>query len=236
MEPVDVARELVLNRFPDASWALLTGSVLTAARTAGSDLDIVVMLPPGGTAHRESLRHQGWPVELFVQTPERLTEFLARELAARKPSTHRMLARGAVLFGDPGDLPARCAQVLADGPGPLPAQERDRMRYALTDLLDDLEHGTDPGERLVIAAAVWTEAARASLAFAGRWLSTGKWLLRELRELDPALAERWLAARDEPAAFAAEVLDRAGGPLFEGFNSIPSPGARTTVRGPRGRT
>ncbi|MFF5081456.1 nucleotidyltransferase domain-containing protein [Actinoplanes sp. NPDC000266] len=236
MEPVDVAREIVEDRFPGADWALLTGSVLTAARTAGSDLDIVVMLPPGGTAHRESLRHRGWPVELFVQTPERLTEFLARELAARKPSTHRMLARGAVLVGDPGDLPARCARVLADGPGPLPAGERDRLRYGLTDLLDDLGHATDPGERLVIAATVWTEAARACLAFAGRWISQGKWLLRELRELDPGLAERWLAARDEPAAFTAEVLDRNGGPLFEGFSSIPSPAARTSEPGPRGRT
>ena len=58
-----------------------------------------------------------------------------------------------------------------------------------------------------------------ALAFAGRWLSTGKWLLRELRALDPELATRWLAARDEPAAFAAEVLAEAGGPLFEGYRA-----------------
>ncbi|XVU20752.1 nucleotidyltransferase domain-containing protein [Actinoplanes sp. CA-054009] len=218
MEPVDVARELVLDRFPEASWAMLTGSVLTAARTAGSDLDIVVMLAPGRAAHRESLRHRGWPVELFVQTPERLTEFLGRELAARKPSTHRMLATGAVLFGDPGDLPARCARVLAEGPGEPAKQEKDWIRYGLTDLLDDLEHAADPGERLVIATALWTESARAALSLAGGWLGGGKWLLRELRALDPALAERWLAARDEPAALAAELLDRHGGRLFEGYS------------------
>ncbi|MEU8817027.1 nucleotidyltransferase domain-containing protein [Actinoplanes sp. NPDC048796] len=234
MEPVDVARELVRQRFPGASWAMLTGSVLSAARTAGSDLDIVVMRP-GGPAFRESLRYRGWPVELFVQNPERLAGFLERELAARKPSTHRMLARGAVLFGDPGDLPARCARVLADGPGPLPQEEKDRLRYGLTDLLDDLEHVTDPGERLVIAAAVWTDAGRAALAFAGRWVSGGKWLLRELREYDPALAGDWLAARDEPAAFADGVLDRYGGRLFEGFSSSPSP-ARPSGPGPRRRT
>ncbi|XVV17317.1 nucleotidyltransferase domain-containing protein [Actinoplanes sp. CA-131856] len=235
MEPVDVARELVLDRFPEADWALLTGSVLTADRTAGSDLDIVVMRADG-PAFRESLRHRGWPVELFVQNPEKLAEFLGRELAARKPSTHRMLARGAVLVGDPGDLPARCARVLAEGPGPLPQDEKDRLRYGLTDLLDDLKHVADPGERLVLTSAVWTEAGRAALAFAGWWVSGGKWLLRELRELDPALADRWLAARDEPAAFAAEVLAANGGPLFEGFSSIPSPAARTSGPGPRGRT
>ncbi|WP_433382599.1 nucleotidyltransferase domain-containing protein [Actinoplanes sp. CA-142083] len=213
-----VARELVHDRFPDASWAMLTGSVVTAHRTAGSDLDIVVMRDdePG---YRESLRYKGWPVELFVHTPERLAGFLAGELAKRKPSTHRMLAGGVVLTGDPGDLPARCARVLADGPGPLPAAESDRLRYGLTDLLDDYRYAGDAGERAVIAAALWTEAGRAAPAFAGRWISGGKWLLRELRELDPELAERWLAARDDPAAFAIEILERAGGPLFDGYRA-----------------
>ncbi|MEV4351315.1 nucleotidyltransferase domain-containing protein [Actinoplanes sp. NPDC049596] len=218
MEPLDAARAIVRDRFPYASWAMLTGSVLGPDRTAGSDLDIVVMREDG-PSYRESLYFEGWPVELFVQTPRRLEEFLGRELAARKPSTHRMLARGVVLTGDPGDLPSRCARVLAAGPPPLSPAEKDRWRYGLTDALDDLAHVTDPGERLVIAAEVWTEAGRAALAFAGRWISRGKWLLRELRELDPALADRWLAARDEPAAFAGEVLNRGGGPLFDGYRA-----------------
>ncbi|WP_170323942.1 hypothetical protein [Cryptosporangium phraense] len=46
-------------------------------------------------------------------------------------------------------------------------------------------------------------------------------LLRELRALDPDLAERWLAAREEPAAFAEDVLARAGGPLFDGYRASP---------------
>jgi hypothetical protein len=215
-DPVRDARELVAERFPDAVWALLTGSVLTSARTDGSDLDIVVMLEDG-PGRRESLHHRGWPVELFVHSPGRLATILANELAARKPSTHRMLARGVTLAGDPGDLPARCAGRLADGPGPLTAAERDRQRYVLTDLLDDLRHVGDPGERAVLVATLWTETARAALAFDGWWVSGGKWLLRELRERDPGFAERWLAARDEPAALAAEVLERAGGPLFDGY-------------------
>ena len=114
MDPIADARDLVAARFPDATWALLTGSVLGPQRTAGSDLDIVVLRDrdPG----RESLHFRGWPVELFVHTPAALQTYLARELAARKPSTHRMLAHGVPLLGDPSDLSARCAQVLADGP------------------------------------------------------------------------------------------------------------------------
>jgi hypothetical protein len=70
-----------------------------------------------------------------------------------------------------------------------------------------------------IAAALWTETAQFALAFAGRWISHGKWLLRELRDLDADLATRWLAARDDPSALAAEILAAAGGPLFDGYRA-----------------
>jgi hypothetical protein len=218
MDPIADATALVTDRFPHATWALLTGSVLGPHRTPGSDLDIVV-LRENGAGYRESLRYRGWPVELFVHTPEQLDRYLTRELAARKPSTHRMLAQGVPLLGDPGDLTARCARVLADGPPPLTAAEHDRLRYGLTDLLDDLTHAADAGERAVIAAALWTGTAQAALAFAGRWTGTGKWLLRELRELDPDLAAGWLAARDAPGPLAERVLADAGGPLFDGYRA-----------------
>lgn len=219
-DPVADARDLVAERFPDATWAVLTGSVLGPDRTAGSDLDIVVLRAedPG---FRESLRFRGWPVELFVHTPARLEGFLASELAARKPSTHRMIATGVPLAGDPAALRERCARVLAAGPAPLTRAERDRLRYGLTDLLDDFRHAADPGERAVIAAALWTETARAALLLGGGWVSQGKWLLRELRGLDPDFAERWLAVRENAVDLALEVLDGAGGPLFEGYVSPP---------------
>ncbi|GIJ59244.1 nucleotidyltransferase domain-containing protein [Virgisporangium aurantiacum] len=221
MDPMADAADLVAARFPHATWAMLTGSVLGPHRTPGSDLDIVV-LREDGPGYRESLRFRGWPVELFVHTPEQLARYLDLELAARKASTHRMLAQGVPLLGDPGDLPARCARVLAAGPPPLTGAEHDRLRYVMTDLLDDLIHAVDAGERAVIAAALWTETARAALAFAGRWIGTGKWLLRDLRELAPDLAAEWLAARDDPRPLAERVLGGAGGPLFEGYHA-PAP-------------
>jgi hypothetical protein len=217
-DALGAAAALVNERFPDAAWAILTGSVLGPHRTPRSDLDIVIMMEDG-PGYRESLHFDGWPVELFVHTRDVLDGFLAKELAARKPSTHRMLAHGVPLAGDPGDLPARCARVLAGGPPPLTEAERDRFRYGLTDLLDDYQHVTDAGERSVIATTVWIETARAALAFGGRWLSSGKWLLRELREFDPEPATRWLAARDDPAPVATEVLAGAGGPLFDGYRA-----------------
>lgn len=222
MDPLTAATDLVADRFPRVRWAMLTGSALGPYRTPGSDLDIVV-LQEDEPGYRECLHFHGWPVELFVHTPGQLDGYLARELAARKPTTHRMLAQGVLLAGDPGDLPARCARVLAAGPPPMTEAERDRVRYGLTDLIDDLTHAVEPGERLVVAAVVWVETARAALSFAGRWISSGKWLLRELRDLDPALAHDWLAARDDPIPFAEQVLSHAGGPLFDGYRAQAPP-------------
>jgi hypothetical protein len=63
-DPLAAARALVAAMFPRARWAQLAGSVLTRHRTAGSDLDILVLLDqdtdgPG----RRSLVWRGWPVD-----------------------------------------------------------------------------------------------------------------------------------------------------------------------------
>ncbi|MEV6969632.1 nucleotidyltransferase domain-containing protein [Hamadaea sp. NPDC051192] len=223
-EPVAVARDLVLELFPLARWAVLAGSVLTAHRTPGSDLDIVVVLPDGDSQapHRDSRYYRGWPVELFVHDEQTMTYYLDKDVAERRPVLHRMIATGLPILGDPGDRPARCARVLAAGPRGLSDADREYVRYGLTDLLDDLAHAVDAGERTVIATALWTASAQQALALAGHWTGTSKWLLRELRDLDAELAGRWLAASGDPVAtakFAREVLDTAGGPLFEGYRA-----------------
>lgn len=223
-DPVVDARDLVADVFPRARWALLTGSVTTAARTAGSDLDIVVLLPDGDrdAPHRDSRRFRGWPVELFVHDEQTLTHYLTRELAAGKPSLHRMVGTGIVLVGDPVPWTEHCARVLADGPPPLAEADRQRIRYGLTDLLDDLAHATDPGERSVIAAYAWRSAGEATLSLNDRWTGAGKWILRELRQFDPDTAARWLAAKENPQSimdYARELLAQHGGPLFEGYRA-----------------
>ncbi|MEY9927142.1 hypothetical protein ABH926_001767 [Catenulispora sp. GP43] len=224
-DPLGDARALVLDRYPQAVWAVLAGSVLTAHRTAGSDLDIVVALPLDDplAPRRESLVFRDWPVELFVHDEQTLDAWLAKKRPERKPTLYRMVGHGTAIVGDPAGRQARCRAVLEAGPGPMGPAQLERARYGLTDLLDDLVYATDPGERQVIAAALWKDAAHCALVAAERWDGTGKWLLRELRADDPELADRWLAAQHDPAAveaFARGVLDRLGGPLFDGYQAV----------------
>ncbi|MER6949910.1 cupin domain-containing protein [Nonomuraea sp. NPDC000554] len=230
MDPVTDARALVDELFPDALYAFLGGSALTDRRTATSDLDVVVVLDGPVTSYRESLRWRGWPVELFVNNPISLSARLDADFARGRPSLPRMCADGVVLADRTGGTATTLQEALRArleaGP-PLPATgDLERARYALTDLLDDLSGATDPGEQAFIRWELVQDTARLALTAAGHWHGGGKWLLRELRAHDPALAADLLAAAEDPvrlAAVAVSVLDRAGGRLWEGYRAEGDP-------------
>jgi hypothetical protein len=228
MDPVTDAQALILERFPGALAAFLGGGVLSARRTATSDLDIVVLLDGPPAPYRESLRWRGWPVELFVHDPASIEHWFGRDTARRKANLARMIADGVSLTdrdGAAGPITERARSVLAAGPLPLSPPELELRRYGLTDLLDDLAGSTDAGETAFIGRDVLVQTAELAVLLAGSWLGSGKWLLRELRAADPALAAGLLAAIDNPvrlSALADQVLGRAGGRLWEGYRA---PGA-----------
>jgi hypothetical protein len=223
MDPVEDARALVAERFPGAVAAFLGGGILSARRTATSDLDIVVVLPGPPAPYRESLRWRGWPVETFVHDADSLEYFVSKDRARRRPTLARMCTDGVVLAGaqDTTDqIRERGRALLAAGPPAPTSTELDLARYGLTDLLDDLAGSTDPAETAVIGWHVWTATAEVGLLAGGHWLGSGKWLLRELRAADPELAERLVSAIGDPAlltAVADEVLSRFGGRFWAGF-------------------
>jgi hypothetical protein len=221
--PVETARALVSDRFPEARAAFLGAGILSARRTPTSDLDIVVVLAGPPAPYRESLRWHGWPVETFVHDADSLDHFFASDTAHRRPTLARMCTDGVVLAGDPDTIETvreRAKSVLAAGPPPVSSAELDLARYVLTDLLDDLAGSADPGETAVIGWNVWTATAELALVLAGHWLGTSKWLLRELRAADPALADRMVVAIGSPARLtqvADDVLGRAGGRFWAGL-------------------
>jgi hypothetical protein len=223
VDPVEDARALVSERFPGALAAFLGGGVLSPRRTATSDLDIVIILAGRPAPYRESLRWRGWPVETFVHDAASLEHFFAKDAARRRPTLARMCSDGVILAGrqeDTDTIRERARLVVAAGPPPLSAPGLDWARYSLTDTLDDLAGSNDLAETAVIGWHVWTQVAELALALAGHWSGTGKWLLRELRDADPELAARMVAAIGDPAALTAaadEVLAPAGGRLWAGL-------------------
>lgn len=229
---VTTAKALVAERFPEARGAWLAGSVVSGQATATSDLDITVLLPGPPAPFRESLEYDGWPVELFVHTRESIAHWIEKDLERRRPTLVRLISSGVVLVDTEGAgvaLAEECSMILAAGPGPLAAADRDSLRYALTDLLDDLADCTEPLTAAALAFATWEQAARLLLALDGRWWGTGKWLVRELRDHDTAHGSSYAirlhaglvaAVERDPVLLTVvveEILDAAGGRLWVGY-------------------
>jgi hypothetical protein len=240
-DPVETARSLVSERFPDALGAWLGGSSVTDRVTDTSDLDVTVLLAYADV-HRESLEHRGWPVELFVHDTDSVRHFVERDAVRRRPTMARMVSRGVPLVEskEARALATECAERLSRGPGPLPIADLDAARYALTDLVDDLVGGGTTGEVVGTAVATWQATGELVLDLHRRWRGTAKWLVRELETLDDdlgtAYAERLVealrcamadgtgpldAGDTAPlVAIAEETLAMAGGRLWEGYHAI----------------
>lgn len=228
-----MAGRLVRERFPVAAQAWLGGSAIRGEATETSDLDITV-LDEDAVVHRESLRFEGWPVELFVHSEASIRHFVATDLAQRKPTMARLVAEGVELL--PGDSGAGirtfCEHVLAAGPGPLSSDALDASRYALSDLIDDLR-GAEAGPiGTAIAVEAWRRTADLVLAANGCWTGGGKWLARELLSLDAAVGTNWattlhkslqLAVAGDTAPLeqlADDALAEVGGRLWVGHHQV----------------
>ena len=234
MDPVEAAARLVAERFPAARAAWLAGSVTTGTATPTSDLDITVLVDGDPAPFRESLVHDGWPVELFVHTHESVRHFVEQDRLRRRPTMARLVSSGVALLDRDGAglaLARECAAALVAGPPPLTEAERDRLRYALSDLLDDLAGGGDPPTVVAVAVSAWQQAGELLLAAEGRWGGTGKWLVRELTAYDAAAGTEY-AARLHAGLVAAvlgdvaplttvadDVLGRLGGRLWAGYRA-----------------
>lgn len=228
------------ERFPDAVAAWLGGSVAAGTHSATSDLDITVLLAGPPAPFRESLHCAGWPAELFVHTGSSLTHYRREDAARRQPTIMRLIADSVVLIdtdGSGGRLQRDCAEQVAAGPPPLGPDELASLRYAITDLLEDLRGSAEDAERAVVAMSLLEPTADLLLTGAGRWTGSGKGRLRELRAYDEArgtdVATALLdgvlaAARGDVELLVATcdaVLDPHGGRLFDGHRVAGSAGS-----------
>jgi predicted nucleotidyltransferase len=221
----DVARELVLELYPEARAAWLGGSVARGDATPTSDLDITVL--HDGPSKRRSLEYGGWPVELFVHNEKSLRYFADKDQARRQPTMMRLVGESVVLVDADGSgarLQQEFVAEVAAGPKPLSADELSLLRYTITDLLEDLA-GAVGDVRLAVASVLWQEAARLLLTGAGHWSGTGKGLLREVTTYDvahgtdhaTALLDGVRALDDRLVLAVDRVLAEHGGRLFAGF-------------------
>ncbi|MFC7622157.1 nucleotidyltransferase domain-containing protein [Microlunatus sp. GCM10028923] len=233
-ELVDLARGLVRDRFPHLRAAWLGGSFVSETATPTSDLDLTVLLPGPPAPYRESLRYEGYPVEVFVQTEQSLSHFCDKGLETRRPTMIRLVGESIILADHDGtgaSWQRRCLDWLRTGPEPLSQAEVDARRYRITDLLDDLRGAQDQDRIGMIGSGLLESSADLLLSGSKRWVGGGKALVTELERMDKETGSRWLddllgatrsAWTGDPGPIAKvseQILDQFGGPLFEGFRA-----------------
>lgn len=228
-EPVNAATRVIDAKFPECRNAFLSRSVLTSRRTPTSDLDIVVILEGLPAPYRETIRSDGWIVELFVHSRESLLFFYDLDAQTGTCTLAQMCADGHILRSHEDEatqIQGEARTTIENGPPALADEERQQRRYRLTDLLDDFVGSSDSVETAFIASHLVEEAGDLALRSERRWTGTGKWLARHLDAAGDDLANRLthglrsvLSAHEKQPLIEAvsAILDLAGGPLTEGF-------------------
>ena len=231
MDALDAARAFIDQQFPECTAAFLAGSTLRGEATATSDLDIVIITPKEGTPYRESFLAFGWPIETFVHNFNSCLAYFASDASERSPSLPLMCVEGVILRDRDGTAPRirdAARAILEQGPPPLNEADVARIRYMVTDALDDFIGTSTPGENYLIAGRLAEVAAQFLLAYHRQWSGDGKWLIRALKRFDAEKAQQLTTAlerfyrqgsKDELVHFAGQVLEPVGGRLFEGYKA-----------------
>lgn len=228
---LQIAAAALETHFAGASAALVAGSLLRGDGSATSDIDLVVLYSELPQARRESFLSEGIPVEAFVHDPATLRWFLREDIRVGKPALLRMLADSQIIGPEPQmatPWQAEARSLLHQGPDALSAEQLNRLRYQITDKIDDLRGVKTASELLAIGTALYDPLAELVLRGRGSWAASGKWIPRLLAELDAKLASEFDSAfrklfqsEDVSAllAFTERELARYGGPLFANFRS-----------------
>jgi len=229
-ELIAAAQTIRDQRYRDATIVFAAGSLMRGEGTAYSDLDLVVVFESLPCAYRESFRFQDLPVEAFVHDPETLHYFfLEVDRPSGIPSLPQMVVEG-VEIPEPNDtsrsLKQLAASVIALGPPALSLADRDRARYGITDLIEDLRAPRSFCELLGTGSELFGALADYYFRSNGLWSAKGKSIPRALTRADVDLGARYcrsfeqLFKKGEVAAviaLAEELLQPDGGRLFEGY-------------------
>lgn len=224
-----ITNEILASKYSDARVIFLAGSIVRGEGTAYSDLDLVVIFNKLPTAYRESFYFQGFPIEAFVHDPETLNYFLYElDRPSGVPSLAQMILEGVEVpeaseFSQ--SLKRLAALVIESRPPTLSEEDIRKLRYNLTNLVDDIRQPRSKDELVASGTELYEALADYYFRTNNLWSAKGKSIPRILKQADADLCLRYcnsfeeLFASGQPAkviAIAEEILKPNGGFLFDG--------------------
>jgi Nucleotidyltransferase domain len=236
---IKITKQILDDRYPDADVIFLAGSLLRGEGTPYSDLDLVVIFKQLPHAWRESFNFQGYPVEAFVHDPETFNYFTFEH---DRPSGHSSLAHmvsegvevpGATEISQ--SLKRIAADLIAGGPPKLSDEDERKLRYTITNQIDDIRQPRSREELVASGAELYGALANYYFRANGLWSAVNKSIPRRLGKTDPELYSRFREGfdqlfaggqSDKVIALAEEILKPHGGFLFDGYKHEASPAFR----------
>ena len=228
-EALEVAKVAFSKNFNEADFGFVAGSIMREEGTTLSDIDLVVIYKKLPNAYRKSFTENDIPVEAFVHDPATLRWFMHDDVCSGYPALPGMVAEGATI-GPRQELAEtlrdEAQTILAAGPPALDQETLDRMRYEITDKVDDLRGQRTEAEFIAIGTSLYAMLADFILLSRGAWSGKGKWVPRRIAEVDTVLAATFVEAfnklfcKHEPEALinlAKDELSHHGGFFFDGY-------------------
>jgi predicted nucleotidyltransferase len=237
-EALAIAEAVVASRYQGAAFAFAAGSIMRGEGTHLSDIDLVVIYDRLEAARRESFVVEGVPIEAFVHDEETLAWFVKADVSRGRPSILNMIAEGAIIGRETNraeKIRRDMARRLSEGPPCMEPAQRDTLRYAITDAIDDLRGERGSSEVMAIGAMLHPQLVELALRGRGRWNGTGKWAPRLLAAVDGRSGRQvrscfralFVSGTCEPViALAEQEMEPHGGPLFDGDRRTAPPSWR----------
>lgn len=149
---IELAKKVRNTKHPNCNVFFLAGSLLRGEGTIYSDLDIVVIYDKLSKAYRESFIIDGTLIETFVHDPETIDFFIEKfDKPDGNPSLAHMIVEGIVIPTEntlSQELKNKAKEFISKGPENCNNQEVINMRYAITNLIDDIRDYRNDSELL----------------------------------------------------------------------------------------
>lgn len=227
-DALELSRKFVREHLPDEVAVFGFGSAFSGTFRPYSDLDLVVVLREGMLLRSRCLMFNGVPVEVHAFGADGIDSIIQFSRRHGNASVLLPIAHGEVVLDMHGEADAikrRFTAAFAAGPRAADPKLMDTLRHFVTTQLLDLAGGLAPDEALMVATGVYPSLLQLLFLLSRTWRHRGKWAARYGEALVENMAAKVAQAYAKAAAgdfeefmaLAVEILDRAGGPLWAGY-------------------
>jgi hypothetical protein len=227
-EAANVMARASVRLFPNAVHVFACGSHSAGSQRPYSDLDIIVTSDTATPYERKCVVFEGYPLDFQNISLRTIKAAVARAKASGIGFTVHALSRALILRDSDGNAAALRDWVSAEwskqkvDPHP---RSREVLKMAMCDLLLDLCTVRTENEMMACGLSAYHVLINMLTPQKIGWLSTGKFVPRELGDMEPdvypqiidAYRQLLQGAPDALIVICLDAVDAWGGPAWDGF-------------------